>query len=83
MFIMENLYSIHLKIPRVENGQFLAESDDIPGLVAQGRTIPEAVEIAQDVARKLIESYVEHGDPIPASLKQVSDRIELDVAVGV
>jgi predicted RNase H-like HicB family nuclease len=57
---MENLYSIHLKISRVENGQFLAESDDIPGLVAQGRTIPETVEIAQDVARKLIESYVEH-----------------------
>ena len=46
------------------NGQFLAESDDIPGLVAQGRTISEAVEIAQDVARKLIESYIDHGDPI-------------------
>lgn len=24
------------------------------------------MEIAQDVARKLIESYIEHGDPLPA-----------------
>ena len=80
---MDNMYSIRLKISRVENGQYLAESDDIPGLVAQGRTLAETVEIAQDVARKLIDSYAEHGDPMPPSLKPISDQIELDVAVGV
>ena len=80
---MEKFYSIHLIISKVENGQFLAQSDDIPGLVAQGRTIPEAVEIAQDVARKLIESYMDHGDPIPHSLKPLTDRFELDIPVGV
>ena len=62
---MERQYAIHLRINQVENGQFVAETDDIPGLVAQGRTIAETVEIAQDVARKIIESYVEHGDPLP------------------
>ena len=55
---------LHLQIRRVENGQYLATSDDLPGLVAQGRTVAEAVEIAQDVARKLVESYREHGDPV-------------------
>jgi len=80
---MEEQYSMHLKISKVENGQFLGETDDIPGLVAQGRTVSETVEIAQDVARKLIESYVEHGDPIPSSLKPINNTIELDVAVGV
>ncbi len=80
---MENQYSVHLKVSKVENGQFLAESDDIPGLVAQGRTISEAVEIARDVARKLIESYIEHGDPIPPTLRPISDQIELDIAVAV
>ena len=34
-------YSIHLNIQKVENGQFLATSDSLPGLVAQGRTIAE------------------------------------------
>ena len=55
-------YRLHLQIRRVENGQYLATSDDLPGLVAQGRTVAEAVEISRDVARKLIESYREHGD---------------------
>jgi len=80
---MEGIYAIHLKISKVENSQYLAESDDIPGLVAQGRTIPETVEIAQDVAKKLIESYSKHGYPIPSSLKPLSDRVENDMAVGV
>lgn len=80
---MESQYAIHLKINLVENGQFVAESDDVPGLVAQGRTISETVEIAQDVARKIIESYVEHGDPLPKTLRPLTDHIELDVAVGV
>lgn len=26
------------------------------------------MEIAQDVARKLIESYIEYGDPLPAGM---------------
>lgn len=65
---MEQQYSIRVRITKVENGQYLAVSDDFPGLIAQGRTINETLEIAQDVARKLIESYIEHGDPMPESL---------------
>ncbi|WP_020614542.1 type II toxin-antitoxin system HicB family antitoxin [Sediminispirochaeta bajacaliforniensis] len=61
---MEDIYSIHLNISRVENGEYLAQSEDMPGLIAQGRTVAETVEIAQDVARKLIDSYREHGDPV-------------------
>ena len=62
---MSQEYRLHLQIRRVENGQYLATSDESPGLVAQGRTVAETVEIAQDVARKLIESDREHGDPLP------------------
>lgn len=46
-----NEYAIHLKIEPLENGQYLATCDDVPGLVAQGRTINETIEIAQDVAK--------------------------------
>ncbi len=55
-------YLISVKIEELEEGGYLATSDDLQGLVAQGRTIAETMEIAQDVARKLIESYIEHGD---------------------
>ena len=77
-------YRLHLQIRRVENGQHLATSDDFPGLVAQGRTVAEAVEIARDVARKLIESYREHGDLLPKGLRAMNTEIvELDVPVSV
>ena len=34
----------------------------------------ETLEIAQDVARKLVESYVEHGDPLPAKIRAALKR---------
>ena len=80
---MGDEFSIHLNIEKVENGQFLATSDSLPGLVAQGRTIAETVEIAQDVARKILDSYIEHGDLIPPTLVKIRNKIELDVTVGI
>ena len=53
---------IELDIEELEEGGYLATSKVLPGLVAQGRTIAETMEIAEDVARKLVESYIEHGD---------------------
>jgi len=35
---------------------YLATSDDLSGLIAQGRTITETLEIARDIAKKLIEA---------------------------
>jgi predicted RNase H-like HicB family nuclease len=48
---------------------FLAASEDLVGPVAQGRTVAETLEIARDVARKLIEARRERdGAPeLPAS----------------
>ncbi len=80
---MSKEYRLHLQIRRVEDGQYLATSDGFPGLVAQGRTRAEAAEIAQDVARKLIESYQEHGDALPDGLHTMDmEVVELDIAVG-
>jgi antitoxin HicB len=58
-------YLVPIKIEKLGDGVYLATSDVLQGLVAQGRTVAETMEIAQDVARKLIESYIEHGDPLP------------------
>jgi len=59
---------IQLDVEKLPEGGHLATSPTLPGLVAQGRTITETIEIAQDVARKLIESYIAHGDPLPPEL---------------
>jgi antitoxin HicB len=78
---MADQYSIRVHIEEVENGQYVATSDEIPGLVAQGRTIEEAMEIAHDVAMRLLESYREHGDPLPDGLRRAKPGSDLDIAV--
>ncbi|MBI2847987.1 MAG: type II toxin-antitoxin system HicB family antitoxin [Chloroflexi bacterium] len=76
----EILLAIHIEA--LSEGGFLTTSKDLPGLVAQGRTAAEALEIAQDVARKLIESYREHGDELPPALLAASP-VSGDVRVPV
>ena len=70
---MTKEYRLRLHIRRLDTGQYLATSEDLPGLVAQGKTLAESIEISQDVAKKLIESYREHGDPLPEGLRPMSD----------
>ena len=78
----EVLIKLHLE-PLAEGG-YVGTSDDVPGLVVEGRTIAETVEYAQDAVRKLYESYLEHGDPVPAKLKEaVEGEFELLVPVAV
>ena len=67
-------YLLPIRIEPLEEGGYLATSEVPPGFLAQGRTITETLEIAQDVARKLVESYVEHGDPLPDQLLVEADR---------
>ncbi|MBI4324962.1 MAG: type II toxin-antitoxin system HicB family antitoxin [Chloroflexi bacterium] len=80
-------FFLPLQIESLDEGGYLATSEDLPGLVAQGRTIAETLEIAQDVARKLIESYLEHGDPLPAKVlaafKRSTRKATLKIPVGL
>ena len=75
---------LKLKIRRLPEGVFLATSDVLPGLIAQGRTISETLEIARDVARKLLESYKEHGEKIPEGLRDINEEFEqLSIPIGI
>lgn len=80
-------FFLDLQIESLDEGGYVATCDDLPGLVAQGRTISETMEIAQDVARKLVESYLEHGDPLPAkiraALKKGRRRARVTIPVGL
>lgn len=51
---MEKKINIHIE--KLPEGYYLATSDNLQGLVAQGRTITETLEIARDIAKKLIEA---------------------------
>ena len=74
---------IRLLVEEVETGVFVATSPDVPGLVAQGRSITEASEIAQGLARKIAESCIEHGDPLPPALSNAHSPRCMDLLVPV
>jgi predicted RNase H-like HicB family nuclease len=80
-------FFLNIEIEPLEEGGYLATSQTLPGLVAQGRTKAETMEIAQDVARKLIESFLEHGNPLPAkvkaALKHSEGKATVRIAVGL
>ena len=76
---------VSLSIKSLGEQGYLATSPDLPGLLAQGRTLAETLEIAQDVARKLVESYREHGDPLPEALQRkrlARTGLRVPVSVG-
>ena len=64
---MERIINLHIE--KLPEGAYLATSDEIQGLVAQGRTIQETIEIARDVVKKLLESQKEDKGkpPLPAA----------------
>ncbi len=68
---MERLLTLHIE--KLPEEVYLATCDDLPGLVAQGRTITETLEIARDVARKLIEARKER-DAVSDVLHPIADQ---------
>lgn len=60
---MENLVTLHIEA--LTEGGFVATSDDVQGLVAQGRTMQETIDIAKDVARRLLEAQAERQGSAP------------------
>ena len=70
----ERIVRIHIE--KLPEGVYLATSDDVQGLIAQGRTITETLEIARDVARKLIEAQTD------IVLPQASESFDYPLIIG-
>lgn len=68
---------LRLHIEKLPEGVYLATCADVQGLVAQGRTIQETIEIARDVAKKLIESQAS------AQLPTVAESFDYSVIVAI
>lgn len=75
--LMEKVINLHIE--KLPEGVYLATSDNLQGLIAQGRTIAETIEIARDVAKKLIESQ----ESQLSGLANLSDSFDYPLVVGV
>jgi len=60
---MEHIINLHIE--KLPEGVYLATSSEVQGLIAQGRTIEETIEIARDIAKKLFEAQDEGHHLIP------------------
>jgi predicted RNase H-like HicB family nuclease len=72
--------TVQVHVERLPEGVYLATSDELPGLVAQGRTVAETLEIARDVARRLIEARCEREGTAP--LLSSEERQDFTIVVG-
>lgn len=75
---MERIIDIHVK--KLPEGYYLATSDEVQGLVAQGRTIAETMEIARDVARRLLEAQRERQPGVAE--QELGDSFDLPLVVS-
>ena len=75
--------AIRLHIEPLEEGGYVATSPDVPGLVAEGRSLVEVVDLAQQLTRTIVETYLDHGDPLPPALVGLENTGPLDFTIPV
>jgi len=79
--LMESIINVHIE--KLPEGIYLATSEDIQGLVAQGRTVTETIEIARDVAKKLIEAQAkESNKELKLKIQNLSDSFDYPLILG-
>jgi predicted RNase H-like HicB family nuclease len=54
-----------IEIDREDDGRWIAEVMDLPGVLAYGKTRDEAVQNVEVLALRVLADRVEHGEPIP------------------
>jgi len=64
---------ISLEVESLAEGGFVATSPDVPGLVAQGKTLTETCDIAREVALAIAEVHRENGQPLPPALQEITN----------
>ena len=72
--------AIQVHVERLPEGLYLATSEELAGLVAQGRTVAETLEIARDVAKKLVEARTERDEAV--RIPAARDQQDFTIIVG-
>ena len=54
-----------LEVEREDDGRFIAEVPDLPGVLAYGETQERAIARAQALALRVLADRLEHGEPAP------------------
>ncbi|MDO8690563.1 MAG: type II toxin-antitoxin system HicB family antitoxin [Dehalococcoidia bacterium] len=56
---------MRVEIEREEDGRWIAEVDDLPGVMAYGKTREEAISKVEALALRVIADRIDHGESLP------------------
>nr|WP_297633541.1 type II toxin-antitoxin system HicB family antitoxin [Caldilinea sp.] len=59
------MMQLKIEVEQEEDGRYLAEAPELPGVLAYGRTRQEAIQRVQALALRVIADRLEHGEPAP------------------
>jgi predicted RNase H-like HicB family nuclease len=54
-----------IELEQEEDGRWIAEIPDLPGVLAYGPTRQEAIDRVRALALRVVADRLEHGEPIP------------------
>jgi predicted RNase H-like HicB family nuclease len=56
---------LRIEVEREEDGRWLADVVDLPGVMSYGETRQEAIERAQTLSLRVLADRLEHGESVP------------------
>ena len=54
-----------IEVEQEEDGRWLAEVPELPGVLTYGQTRQEAIDRAQALALRVLADRLDHGEPVP------------------
>ena len=54
-----------IEVEQEEDGRWLAEVPELPGVLAYGKTREEAIDRAQALSLRVLADRLDHGEPVP------------------
>ena len=61
----KNIMQISIEVEQEEDGRWLSEVPELPGVLAYGQTRSDAIVRAQVLALRVIADRIEHGETLP------------------
>jgi predicted RNase H-like HicB family nuclease len=56
---------MRIEVEQEDDGRWLAEVQELPGVLAYGSTRQEAIDKAQALSLRVVADRLDHGEPVP------------------
>ena len=57
--------SLKIEVEHEDDGRWIAEVPELPGVMAYGQTRQEAIDRTQSLSLRVLADRLDHGEPVP------------------